>query len=182
MKYLLIAIITPIVFGCLNDESLIDKAEINDVISEWMVKLDYRINSNYSDNNALEEYYLRKWDTFAIWRFDLTGVDDLIWINNIIEASNPKGPIYQAFRFRRSLWSPLLIEIKGNIATVTYHLMSHYNSGPPIGGSLIANILSELVNCVLIREDGGMWKMKEVLFHTDFNYLLDYGGFPTWRT
>ncbi len=178
MKFLLLLIL----IAPATSQSLTDRVEINDVISEWMIRLDFRINSNYSDNNALEDYYLRKWDIFAVWRFNTKDFDDLVWINDIIQATNPQGSIYKVFRFQRSSFSPALIEFEGNIAVVTYNLLTHYNFGTsPGGGSLIAYISSDLVNCILIKEEE-VWKMKEVVFHCSFKYLLTYGGFPTCET
>ena len=175
MKFLLVLIL----IASVTSQSLTDRLEINDVISEWMLKLDIRINSNYSDNNALEEYYLRKWDIFAVWRFpDVRFFDDLVWINDIIQATNPQGSIYVLYRSRGLSWSPPFIEFEGNIAVATYKLLTHSSEGSGITSSYISN---DLVNCILIKEKE-VWKMREVVFHCTFKYHLGYGGFPKCAT
>ena len=177
MKSLLVLIL----IASVTSQSLTDRVEINDIINEWMLKLDFRINSNYSDNNALEEYYLRKWDTFAVWRFpDVRYFADLVWINEIIQATNLQGSIYNLYRSRGLSWSPPFIEFKDDIAVATYKLLTH-SAESPSGGSSSVYISNDFVNCILIKEED-MWKMIEVVFHCSFKYHLAYGIFPKCAT
>nr|QBK93046.1 MAG: uncharacterized protein LCPAC403_01800 [Pithovirus LCPAC403] len=150
-----------------------DRENINDIIDEWIVRLEFKINNNYTDGDLLNNYYLKHWLLESYLRFDGIDIDDLEWINDILKATEPGGEIERLYSFHKSVWSRPLVEIYDDVAFAIFHMTSHYNEGKL---SFIGYYSTMTVKCRFIKvyEE---WKMQEVIFILDFEWLETYQGY-----